>query len=120
MHNILIVDDEQQVLDVLQKLMAKLGYGCYPINNWEDASLKMDDEDFDLVMLDIHMPGQDGLQIAKEIRSRYPKQKIIIMTGLDPHTVFEKAQELDADFNEIVYKPFNFYQISQILSRLLA
>ena len=118
MKRILIVDDQQEILTVLKKLVTQLGYDGTTADNWTDALQLFEESDYDLVMLDVHMPGRNGFQVAKEIRTQKPEQKIVIMTGLDPGTVHQTLQEIEADFNEMLYKPFRVAQIQAILQRV--
>jgi len=120
MKRILIVDDQKEVLNVLNKLIAHLGHEGIITDDWQHALEVIKTEPIDLVLLDIHMPGRDGFLVAKDIHSAKPSQKIAIMTGLDPETVFAKLQAEEVDFDELIYKPFNFHQIQQILHRLLS
>lgn len=119
MKRILIVDDQREVLTVLEKFMMQLGYEAITTDDSEQVLPLLEDRDIDLVMLDIHMPGRNGFLVAKDIHHHMPQQKIAIMTGLDPGTVFAKLKEEEVDFDELIYKPFNFFQIRQILQKLL-
>ena len=118
MKKILIVDDQQEILTLLSKLMTQLGHDSATADNWQDANRLFDEADYDLVMLDVHMPGRNGFEVAKAFRIQKPEQKIVIMTGLDPGTVHQTLKEIEVDFNEMLYKPFRIPQIQSILHRV--
>ncbi|MCK5146332.1 response regulator [bacterium] len=119
MKRILIIDDQKEVLHVLKKVVTKLGYEGITADNWEDAEIFSESDPVDLIMLDIHMPGRSGFEIAKDIKTQKPEQKIVIMTGLDPATVHQKLEETEVDFNELLFKPFRIPEIQRILHKLL-
>ena len=119
MKNILIIDDEGTILDVLRRFLEKCGYSVSTANTWEIGFEFLDSHDFDLVMLDVNMPGKDGFQISKEIRESRPNQKIIIMTGLQAGSVYDFYNMSDADFDDIVYKPFSFEKIKTIVGQVI-
>ncbi len=118
--HILVVDDEIEILDVLKRYLTKLGYTVETADGWEPALENYDNNQYDLICLDVHMPGRDGFQIAKEIRSNNPDQKIIIITGLSPGQVFQYFKENEVDLNDVLYKPFNFRKVKSILRRVLS
>lgn len=116
---ILVVDDEVEILEVLQRYLTKLGYEVETANGWESALTKYENSTYDLICLDVHMPGRDGFQIAKEIRANNLNQKIVIITGLSPSQVFQYFKENEVDLNDVLYKPFNFRKVKSILARVL-
>ena len=119
MKTILIIDDEDTILDVLRRFLEKIGYVVSTAKTWEMGFEYLDSHTFDLVMLDVHMPGKDGFQVSKEIRAMRPGQRIIIMTGLQAGSVYDYYTSSEADFDDIVYKPFSFDKIKQIVERVL-
>jgi len=119
MKTILVVDDEKDVLTFFQRFLSKLGHEAVLTDSWETALEKFYDERFDLVILDVHMPGRDGFQIAKEMRQSKPDQKILIITGLSAGDVYKYFSSSEIDVTEILYKPFKIKKISAIISRIL-
>ncbi len=119
MKKILIIDDEEKVLTVLNRMLGHLGYESDAADNWEDGLARYGKGEFDLVMLDVHIPGRDGFNVAREIKEKNPGQKIIIITGLDAGSVFQRLCESEVDFNDILYKPFTAEKLRQVLSNVL-
>ena len=119
MKRILVVDDEKEILSILQRFFDKLGYESYTTDSWETALERFYDEAFDLVVLDVHMPGRDGFQIAKEMKVSKPDQKILIITGLDPGEAYKYLSEVDVDVCDVLYKPFSFGKMKKIITKTI-
>ena len=119
MKKIMVVDDEQEVLSVFKRFLEKTGYEPTVTDSWEEALSKFSKERFDLIILDVHMPGRDGFQIAKEMKDKKPYQKIVIITGLDPGEAYGYLSSVDVDVNEILYKPFSIKKVTQMITRVL-
>ena len=115
MKKILVVDDEREVLSFLESL----NYDPYVTDSWEEAMKVFSRESFDLVILDVHMPGRDGFQVAKEMKDRKPDQQILVMTGLDAGEAYEYLRKTDVEVTEVIYKPFKLDKIQLMLEELL-
>lgn len=79
--NLLIVDDEQRFLDTTSKLFEKRGVRAHTATNGMDALKILEDTRVDVVLLDIKMPGMDGIEILRRIKQKYPLVEIIMLTG---------------------------------------
>jgi len=104
---ILVVDDEKILLKTLDRLLSKEGYQVTTIDNSYDALDMVKKEFFDLIILDIRMPGMDGISLLKEIRKIQgdgKKSMVIIITGYASEDVPIKAIKLGAD--DYIMKPF--------------
>jgi len=77
---ILVVDDEKEVAMILKGLFAALGYEMLTALNGNDAIKIIDEKDPALILLDIRMPGVDGIQIIKKLKKEKPLTKVIVMT----------------------------------------
>ena len=119
MKRILVVDDEQEVLYVFKRLLEQMQYEFTTCDNWEDALKAYSEKSYDLAILDVHMPGRDGFQIAKEMRMHNPKQKIMIVTGLSAGDAYQFLSSSDADVNEVLYKPFSVEKVKTMIGGLL-
>ena len=119
MKTILVVDDEKDILNFFHRFLSKLGHEAVLTDSWETALEKFNEESFDLVILDVHMPGRDGFQIAKEMRLSKPDQKILVITGLGAGDVYKYFSSSEIDVTEILYKPFKIKKASAIISRIL-
>jgi len=78
---ILIVDDEENIVKALARHYKFLGYNVSCATNAEEALSLLASERTEVVISDIKMPGMDGLDLLKEIRSQYPMTRVIMITG---------------------------------------
>jgi len=110
--NVLVVDDEEQFLKVFSQRLEGRGLRVDTSTTGEDAVAKVKSKDFDAIVLDLVMPGMDGIETLKRIRSENPDVQIIILTG---HGTIEKSVEAvkegavdflekPADLNKIMEK----------------
>ena len=84
MNRIIVVDDEPRIVDWLFQLISSMDkeeFDVYKAYSAYGALKLLDRTKIDIVVSDIHMPGMDGLQLLKEIRSRWPECKVIFLTG---------------------------------------
>ncbi|MBU1183136.1 MAG: response regulator [Proteobacteria bacterium] len=78
---ILLVDDEVAFADNLLKLLSKRGYDVIVVYNGADAVNMVGEKEFDVIILDMKMPGMDGIATLKEIRKIAPLVEVVILTG---------------------------------------
>lgn len=119
MKTVLVVDDEKEVLNFFKLFLSKIGYKTDLTDSWELALEKYYEVDFDLIILDLHMPGRDGFQIAKEMKHAKPDQKILIMTGLGAGDVFTYLSSAGVDVDDILYKPFSIDKVKSVISKVM-
>ncbi len=81
MPRILVVDDEPRMCDSLKILLADRGYDIKTSNSGEEAITHVTNHPFDLVLLDVVMPGMDGYQVMDYLKRHHPELLIIMMTG---------------------------------------
>ncbi len=117
MKNVLIVDDEQIVLDVLQRILLRLGYDTVISDSGELAIEKFSNEEFDLVLMDILMPEMSGFEVAKKMREIKPDQKIVMVTGLGTDAAVAQADLEQIDIDDVLSKPFSFENVRLLLDR---
>jgi two-component system KDP operon response regulator KdpE len=111
---ILVVDDDPQIRRVLKVTLTGQGYEVDDARNGEAALEKLRDQRFDLVLLDINMPGMSGLEACRAIRSG-SEIAIIMLTVRDDEAVTVEA--LDAGADDYVTKPF---KPSELAARIRA
>jgi two-component system, OmpR family, response regulator len=78
---ILLVDDEVAFANNIAKLISKRGYDVVTVYNGESAIKAVEENEFDVIVLDLKMPGIDGLTTLKAIKKSQPKVEVIILTG---------------------------------------
>jgi two-component system, OmpR family, KDP operon response regulator KdpE len=101
---ILIVDDDPQIRRVMKVTLTGQGYEVDDAKNGEGALEKLREHRFDLVLLDMNMPGMGGLETCRHIRAQ-SEIAIIMLTVRDSET--DKVGALDAGADDYVTKPFN-------------
>jgi len=101
---ILVVEDNKINQMITKKILNKMDLNCDLIDNGEDAVEMVKETSYDVVLMDIHMPGISGLEATKRIRSFDKELTIFALTAV---TLEDKMQEFDdAGFNDIISKPF--------------
>jgi DNA-binding NtrC family response regulator len=78
---VMVVDDEEKVRKYLSRLLEKRGFHVVTAADGAGALQQLDQADFDIILLDVLMPGLDGISVLKEIKSRKPFTEVIILTG---------------------------------------
>jgi CheY-like chemotaxis protein len=119
MNSVLIVDDEQIVLDVLQRILLYLGYDVVISDTGERAIEEFSKRDFDLVLMDVMMPGKNGFKVAREMMDKKPDQKIVIITGLSKDVVFSHPISDDVHVKYVLSKPFTVEKVKAVLEEAL-
>jgi len=96
MSKVLIVDDERLIIEYVGKLLGSYGYDYDFIPKPKFLYEKLESDQFDLILLDINMEGQDGVNILKELKSsdKYKDYNVIMMTGEANQNVISKCFEL--------------------------
>lgn len=114
--NILIADDEAMMLQLLSMSLQRLGYNVVTAQNGLEAVETFDRHSFDLVLLDVLMPGMDGFTACAEIRKR-SDVPVVMLTALSRPDDIVRGLETGAD-NYIV-KPFTFKEVEAKLRAIL-
>jgi DNA-binding NtrC family response regulator len=79
--SILVVDDEIEIREGLEALLTSESFDVTLAENGEAGLQKLDDRPFDLLLLDVSLPGRNGLELLREIRARDPQLAIILITA---------------------------------------
>ena len=102
--NILVVDDEQEIADLVEIYLVSDGYKVFKANNAEDGLRVLEEQEIHLVLLDIMMPGMNGLDMCKKIRE---KSNIPVIMLSAKSTDLDKIVGLTGGADDYVTKPFN-------------
>jgi two-component system KDP operon response regulator KdpE len=111
---ILVVDDDPQIRRVLRTSLTSQGYILTDARGGEEALLKIREDRFDLILLDVNMPGMGGLEACRQIRA-VSEAAIIMLTVRNAEQ--DKVAGLDAGADDYVTKPFG---ITELLARIRA
>lgn len=112
MGNILIVEDMQEVNDMLKEYLVKDGQYCIQAFSGSEAKLLLEKHFFDLILLDLMLPGISGEEILKEIKSK-DNNPVIIISAKDNLDTRVRMLELGAD--DYICKPF---ELQEVLARI--
>lgn len=115
MSRILIAEDEPRIAAFLEKGLKANGFTTTVANDGCDALQKALGNQFDLLILDLNLPHQDGFQILKQLRGQGEKVPIIILTARDH--IEDKVAGLEEGADDYVTKPFRF---AELLARVRA
>lgn len=113
----LVVDDEASFRRVLRTSLAASGFAVEEARSGEEAVAILDRSAFDLVLLDVNMPGIGGVEACREIRARLPKIGIVMITVQDGESEIVKALEAGAD--DYITKPVRFRELVARLRAVL-
>jgi DNA-binding response OmpR family regulator len=112
---ILVVEDEQKVANALREGLQGEHYEVIVERTGEGAFYRMTTEPFDAILLDLTLPGRDGIEILKAMRERGLKTPVLVLTARD--TVQDRIIGLDSGADDYLIKPFAF---AELLARIRA
>ena len=115
-HNtVLIVDDERSIRLSLRTILTGLGFVIVEAARGEEAVSLIRTAQFDIVLLDINMPGMGGIEVCRTMRKISPRLPIVMLTVQDSED--RKVEALDAGADDYITKPF---QLRELIARLRA
>ena len=106
---LLIVEDEIELCDTVAKTLYRAGYEvdtCYDGSEALDYILA---ENYDLIVLDLNLPGMDGMELLKELRKKNEETKVLILSARSQ--IADKVEGLDAGANDYMEKPFHLQEL---------
>lgn len=114
--HLLIVDDDRRIRDLLSRFLASEGYRVTTADNAADARAKLQGLHFDLLILDVMMPGESGFDLAKSLRQT-SEVPILMLTARDESAMRIEGLEIGAD--DYVAKPFEPRELSLRIGNIL-
>jgi YesN/AraC family two-component response regulator len=115
--NILIAEDEQIIAEILSNISKLIGYNSIITTNGVEALKFFKENNFDLIITDIHMPEMDGYQLIKEIRKTNKQVPILVLSGFIDNEHISKVLNIGA--NGYIEKPFTIANIKSILKEFI-
>lgn len=101
---LLIVEDEKQICDTIAKSLYDAGYEVDTCYDGEEALECILAEDYDLIVLDLNLPGMDGMDILRELRQKNEETKVLILSARGQ--IADKVEGLDAGANDYMENRF--------------
>lgn len=112
---VLFAEDEEDMNQIVEKKLEAEGYSVDSCLDGIEAMECFDMAEYDIVILDIMMPGKDGLEVLKHIRSQGSKVPVLLLTARD--SVADKVKGLDCGANDYLVKPFS---LEELMARMRA
>jgi heavy metal response regulator len=112
---VLVVEDDQRILDFIRKGLEEEGHAVDVAQDGDEALDWPAVVDFDAIVLDVMLPGRDGLEVCRTLRARGVRTPILMLTARD--TVEDRVAGLDSGADDYLVKPFAF---AELLARLRA
>lgn len=114
----LVVDDEVEICDFLKNFFEERDYEVKTAYSGETAIQAMEKHKPQVVLLDVHMPGMDGMSALREMKARYPATKVIMVTALETREKIEEALRLGAD--NYITKPLSLEYLEKDVQEKIA
>ena len=114
---VLVIEDDRKVASFIQTGLEQEGYAVDVLNDGNNAGEQASAIDYDVVVLDLMLPGRSGFQVLRDIRARKATSPVLILTARD--AVEERIAGLDAGADDYMAKPFALAELSARLRALL-
>jgi len=110
---ILMVDDEKQIGCLLDDFLSQKGYQVITATSGEEALEKLEEESPHLILLDIRMPGMDGMECLRRIKAKDEKIGVIMTTGVGDMETINEALKLGV--NDYILKPIDLDYLEKLI-----
>nr|WP_302599091.1 response regulator transcription factor [uncultured Cellulosilyticum sp.] len=114
---LLVIEDEIGILEALRKGLQREGYAVDIVSDGYEAMEYLELNTYDLVVLDINLPGIDGFSILQELRKRNMDTRVIIVSA--NREIEDRVRGLDLGANDYLVKPFDFQELKARIRGLL-
>jgi DNA-binding NtrC family response regulator len=114
---ILVIDDEEIVLRSCRRILADEAHVVDVASDSLEGLRRVDEGAYDAVVLDIKMPGRDGIEVLREVKERHPEVEVIMITGLSEVQTAVQAMKLGAF--DYLSKPFDPDELKHVVERAL-
>ena len=112
---VLLVEDEARIADFVTRGLAEQGHAVDVASDGDEALQWADVADFDVIILDVMLPGRDGIEVCRTLRQRGARTPILMLTARD--AVQDHVKGLDSGADDYLVKPFAF---AELVARLRA
>ena len=114
---LLLVEDNKSILNATAKVLEKSGYGVDTCDNGLEAQAYISSGEYDCIILDIMLPGKDGLSILLNMRDNNNQTPVLLLTAKD--TIEDRVKGLDCGADDYLVKPFSVDELQARLRALL-
>ncbi len=116
---ILVIEDDTVSADFLNRYLTSLGHAVVRARDGTEGLLKAGEERPDLILLDIMMPGMNGFEVCRQVRSQAQTAHIPVLMVTALYETDERIQALEAGADDFLSKPFNVYELAARVKSLL-
>jgi len=118
MKDLLVVDDEREICDFLKAFFEERNFQVRTATSGEAAIQEVEKAQPQIVLLDIHMPGMDGMKALRQIKQKHPNVKVIMVTAIETREKIEEAMRLGAD--NYITKPLSLEYLEKDVQEKIA
>lgn len=114
---LLIIEDEQELLDLMLRYLKKEGYVCEWATTYNEGYKKINNYEYDCAIIDLNLPGGDGLKLVKMLRKENTQTGIVIVSARN--TVDDRVSGLEIGADDYLTKPFNLSELNARIKAVL-
>ena len=114
---VLIVEDEQELLDLMLRYMKREGYVCEYATTFREGYKKINNHEYDCAVVDLNLPGGDGLKLIEILRKEIPHTATIIISARN--TLDDRINGLEVGADDYLTKPFNLSELNARIKAIL-
>lgn len=118
MAKILLAEDDEALSHFLQKSLRRAGHRVTYAKDGEEAYNFLQNEEYDLLLTDLSMPGMDGIDLVKKIRNQLTELKIMFITGFSAVAIEANETEFNGEA-DVISKPFHLNDLTNRIEKML-
>jgi len=107
---VLVTDDDPDIRRVLRRTLDTFGFDAAEASTGEQALRQIESHPYDVILLDVNMPGMGGIEACRQIRKKAPRLQILMLTVRDREE--DKIKALDAGADDYITKPFSMPELA--------
>ena len=117
-HSVLVVDDSEETVELIKRNLESSGFQVYPAHNVQDALAFLESVAIDLVITDLKMPGQNGIQLIRHISENYRGVGVLVITGFP--SIEGAVESIKIGAEEYLVKPFTDEELFKSVDRVVS
>lgn len=115
MTTILVVEDNPLNMELVMEILSSQGMTVHPATDGEEALKRIENQVYDLILMDIELPGMDGIELTKIIKKKYKKIPVIALTSYAMKG--DRERFMKAGFDDYISKPLDLYEFLKKLEK---
>lgn len=117
-HSVLVVDDSEETVELIKRNLESSGFQVYPAHNVQDALAFLESVAIDLVITDLKMPGQNGIQLIRHVSENYRGVGVLVITGFP--SIEGAVESIKIGAEEYLVKPFTDEELFKSVDRVVS